>query len=72
VSAQLPMREPLAIYAVFYFLSSLVRYNPDFLESLLASRDSWIIERFVQSAHITLLLYMRNLIHGTNFVYTSR
>ena len=72
ISDQLPFREPLATYAVIYFLSSLVRYYPDFLESLLASRDAWIIERFMQSAPVTLLLYMRNLIHGINFAYTLR
>lgn len=72
VNHQVPIKEPLALYAVIYFLGSLVRYHPEFLESLLASRDSWIIERFMKSAPKSLLLYMRNLIDGRNFAYTSR
>ena len=72
LSEQLSIKEPVAIYALMYFLSSLVRYNPDFLESLLASRDSWILERFMRAAPVTLLLYMRNLIEGVNCAYKSR
>ena len=72
VTLQVPIKEPLALYAVIYFLGSLVRYHPEFLESLLASRDAWIIERFTKSAPGSLLLYMRNLIDGVNFAYISR
>jgi hypothetical protein len=72
VTHQWPIKEPLATYAVIYFLSSLVRYHPDFLESLLASRDAWLMERFINSAPVTLLLYMRNLIHGRNVAFRAR
>lgn len=72
IKNQIPIKEPLATYAVIYFLGSLVRYHPEFLESLLERRDAWIIERFIKSAPHTLLLYMRNLIDGKNFTYGAR
>jgi hypothetical protein len=37
-SKQFPIGAPLAIYAIIDFLSSLVRYHPEFLESLLVHR----------------------------------
>lgn len=72
LNLQIPMNEVLAIYVSMFFLGSLVRYNPRYLERILASRDAWIIERFAKTAPITFLRYMRNMIDGRNFVYVSR
>lgn len=72
INFQITMNEILAIYAVMFFLSDLVRYDPAYIESLLASRDAWIVERFVKTAPITFLRHMRNLIEGRDFVYKIR
>ncbi len=69
---QIPMRESVAIYAVMFFLGSLVRYDPTDLEKILASREAWIFKRFVSTAPITFLRRIRNLIDGRNFIYRSR
>lgn len=69
---QIPMRESVAIYAVMFFLSSLVRYDPTYLEKILASREAWIFKRFVSTAPITFLRRIRNLIDRRNFIYRSR
>ncbi|RCK20061.1 hypothetical protein TH8_19500 [Thalassospira profundimaris] len=69
---QIPMRETIAIYAIMFYLGSLVRYNPRYLEDILSSKDGWIIERFVSSSPTTFLRSIRNLIDGRNFIYAPR
>ena len=72
IKLQITMNEIFAIYGVMFFLADLVRYDPAYIESLLASRDAWIVERFVKTAPITFLRHMRNLIEGRNLVYKIR
>lgn len=69
---QIRMREPLAVYAVMFYLASLVRYDPAYLERIYESREAWIIERFTKTAPITFLRRIRNLIDNRNFIYVSR
>jgi len=69
---QIPFNEPLAIYVVMFYLGSLVRYNPHYLEKLLNSKDAWIIERFSNSSTITFLRHLSNLIVGHDYIYTFR
>lgn len=69
---QILMNEVMAIYINMFFLGSLVRYQPAYLESIFASRNSWIMERFVKSAPSTFLRRIGNLIHGRNYVYVVR
>lgn len=69
---QLLMNQPIAIYILMFFVGSLVRYRPDFLENLLSSTDAWLIERFVRSSTTTFLRYVANAILGTDFLYTQR
>jgi hypothetical protein len=47
--------ETLAIYAVMFYLSSLVRYRPDYIERILSERASWIISGFVNSCVLEFL-----------------
>ena len=72
IQLQQPMREVAAIYLIMYFLGSLVRYHPSYLESLFLSREAWVLESFIKSVPGTFLRHMRNLIHESNFVYVSR
>ena len=53
-------------------LGSLVRYRPQFLEALLATKDAWIIERFIKQAPITFLRHMRNAMDGKYIAYVAR
>lgn len=69
---QIPFNEPLAIYVVMFYLGSLVRYHPDYLEKLLDSKDAWILERFSNSSTITFLRHLSNLILGHDYIYTVR
>ncbi len=72
IQRQHPMREVLSIYLIMFFLGSLVRYHPYYLESLLLRREAWVLESFIKSVPATFLRYMRNSIHGTNFIYEAR
>lgn len=69
---QLPLNELLAIYVVMFFLASLVRYNPEYLEKIIASKDGWLIERFCSSCTVTCLRHMGNVIEGVDKVYYPR
>lgn len=66
-----PMSEFLAIYCLAFYLGSLVRYRPQYLESLLATKDAWIVERFLYQAPITFLRHFRNAIDGRYIVMRS-
>jgi hypothetical protein len=66
------MNEVLAIYAVMFYLSSLVRYRPNYLESLLNHKPAWLIENFVNSTPETFLKMMVSKIVGTDFVFRRR
>jgi hypothetical protein len=72
VNNQIPMNQATAIYSLMFYIGSLVRYRPDYLEKLLNSKDAWIIERFVRGAPITFLLTIGNLILGKNYMYDRR
>src|SRR5713226_6212683 len=63
-----PFNEALAIYAVMFYLSSLVRYRPAYLEELLNSKPAWLIESFVNSTPETFLRMMVSKIIGIDFV----
>lgn len=69
---QISFNQLLSIYATMFYLGSLVRYRPDYLEKLLDSRDAWIIERFTYSAPSTFLRSMVNLILQQDYIYISR
>jgi hypothetical protein len=67
-----PMNEVLAIYCCMFHLGSLVRYRPHVLESMLAKKDAWMIERFVKGAPITFLRHIRNMMDGRYLAYAVR
>lgn len=56
--ANVPMNEFIAAYALMYFLSSLVRYHPDYMDAMGESSDAWLIESFAKSAPLHLLRYL--------------
>ena len=69
---ELPMDEFLAGYLIFFYLGSLVRYHPDYLERILRSKEAWIIQRFVTSCSTTLLRRASIFLLGQNRVFASR
>ena len=68
----IPMNECLAIYAVMFYLSSLVRYRPNYLESLLSYKEAWLIENFVNSTPEAFLRIMVSKITETDFIFRRR
>lgn len=68
----IPINEVLAIYVSMFYLSSLVRYRPNFLESLFNRKPSWLIETFVNSAPEIFLRIMVCKIIGRDFVLRRR
>ena len=69
VNLQLPMNEMMAAYAIMYYLGSLVRYQPAYLESLLDSKHAWIIERFATSCGLVLLRNFTSEIINEDLIY---
>jgi len=68
----LPITEALAIYTVMFYLSSLVRYRPDYLEELLNTKPAWLIENFVNSTPETFLRIMVSKIVGIDYIFRRR
>jgi hypothetical protein len=68
----IPMNEALSIYAVMFYLSNLVRYRPNYLESLLNHKPAWLIENFVNSTPEVFLRMMVSKITETDFVFRRR
>jgi len=68
----LPITEALAIYAVMFYLSSLVRYRPDYLEELLNTKPAWLIENFVNSTPETFLRILVCKIIEKDIVFRRR
>jgi len=50
-----PMSEELAIYASMFYMGELVRYNPNYLYSILESESFWLLQSFVESCPIKYL-----------------
>lgn len=71
-TAPIPMNEALSIYAVMFYLSSLVRYRPNYLESLLNHKPAWLIENFVNGTPETFLRMMVSKITEKDFVFQRR
>jgi hypothetical protein len=69
---KIAMNEALAIYLIFFYLGSLVRYRPWVLEKMLSTQEVWMIERFVKSAPITFLRHIRNMLDDQYFAYSTR
>lgn len=63
-----PMTELVAGYALMYFMSSLVRYHPDYLDRIAESADAWLIESFAKSAPLTLLRHLIPEVLGYSLV----
>lgn len=69
---QIRLDETVAIYLVMYYLSQLVRYNPQYIEGLLSKKESWLIDSFVRSCSVTFLRAMVSRIIGTDYILENR
>jgi hypothetical protein len=67
-----PWNEFLAGYVVYFYLGSLVRYHPAYLESLLRTRESWKLETFTKSASETILRQALAYILDEVYILESR
>jgi YaaC-like Protein len=68
----LKMDEFIAGYLILFYLGSLVRYHPDYLERILRSKEVWIIQRFSTSCAVTLLRHASVFLLGQNRVFEAR
>nr|MDQ2831570.1 YaaC family protein [Chloroflexota bacterium] len=64
-----PVTQDVAIYAVMFYLSSLVRYRPAYLEELLGHKPAWLIESFVNSTPETFLRIIVSRITNNRVLY---
>lgn len=68
---QKPMDETMSIYILMFYLSSLVRYKPQYFEFLLSSKEAWIIENFVRSCPTTFLQGMISKTLNVEYVFEN-
>jgi len=69
---EFPWNEFLAGYVIYFYLGSLVRYHPAYLESLLRTKEAWKLESFTKSASQTLLRQILGNILNEIYVFESR
>lgn len=72
INKQEQIDETLAIYVVMFYISSLVRYKPDYLEGLLSKKEAWLIESFIKSCPKTFLRSMISRIVKKDFALETR
>ena len=65
------MNEFVAGSAIMYFLSSLVRYHPDYMDAIGESSDAWLIESSAKSAPLDLLRYLAAGVLGYTLIIES-
>ena len=71
IGSDIPMNEFIASYAIMFFLSSLVRYHPDYMDAIGESSDAWLIESFAKSAPLFLLRYLVAGVLGYTLIIES-
>lgn len=64
--SSIKFREELSIYVLMFILSSLIRYNPDYMERINSKRFGWFLESFVNTAPTRYLQFMVNRIYDLN------
>lgn len=64
-----PVSQDVAIYVVMFYLSSLIRYRPAYLEELLDHKPAWLIESFVNSTPETFLRIIVSRITNNRLVF---
>jgi len=64
-----PLNEEMAIYILMFFLSTLVRYHPDYLDDIFDSESTWLIEAFILNAPTIYLQAITNKILNKCSVY---
>jgi hypothetical protein len=69
---QQPFNETLAIYSTMYYLSSIIRYKPEYLEKIYSNKEMWLINAFIQSCPSTFLRAMTSLITNKDYVLSMR
>ena len=67
-----PWSEMFASYVLFFYLGSLVRYHPAYLERLLGRKEAWLIEQFATTARLTLLRHFVMYVLDKGIVLAAR
>lgn len=63
------LRQPCSIYAVMFYLGSIVRYKPQRFSSLIGNKYHWLIEEFLQVAPKQFVTLMINEITDCELPY---
>ncbi len=71
-SFNFPWNEVFSNYVLFFYLGSLVRYHPYYLETLLGKKEGWLIEQFANGARLTLLRHFVIRILNKGLVFAAR
>lgn len=71
---QMPGDELIAIYAIMFHLSEVVRYKPELFETVLSNetKSGWLIKNFIESCPSTFLQYMAGWITGEQYIIERR
>lgn len=72
INNQILMNEFLSIFIIMFYLSSLVRYQPFYLDKILDKKESWLINSFVETCPQTFLIYAVSKIIRQNYRLVQR
>jgi len=69
---QVQLDETVAIYIVMFYLSNVIRYKPQYLESLLNKKEALLINDFVKFSPLTFLRSIISQITRVNYIIDRR
>lgn len=72
ISSQAQMLSSASIiYCIMFFLGSITRYHPYFFDSLLSTKEQWLIDEFLHTQPLQFMYMVTSKVVG-NYVYHTR
>lgn len=63
-----PIHEDIVIYLTMFFMSELVRYQPEYLDKVLEDKEAWLFRSFVESCPLKFLRILTSRIKNQTVV----
>lgn len=64
-----PLPEPCVLFAITFYLGSLVRYRPHIYDRMLGSEDAWLLEAYIRQCPIAFAYIMLNHLWRTEHLF---
>ena len=67
-----PLPEPCVLFAITFYLGSLVRYQPHIYDRILGTEEAWLLESYVRQCPIAFAHIMLNHLWRTEHLFLRR